>query len=123
MRKNDQVQVILFAFYFCVYINVTKLNNTLLKTYKLSYIAPSTWRQIFLIKNNELYRAKEKFIYDRSSTIPPLFNGVQVKIYSGKHFNTKNINLWMVGYKFGEFTWNRKLALYKAKQLKKKTKK
>jgi len=29
----------------------------------------------------------------------------------------------MIGYKFGEFTWNRKLALYKAKQLKKKTKK
>ena len=79
--------------------------------------------QIFLIKNNDLYRAKENFIYDRSSTIPPIFNSIQVKIYSGNHFNTKNVNLWMVGYKFGEFTWNRKLALYKAKQLKKKTKK
>jgi len=29
----------------------------------------------------------------------------------------------MVGFKFGEFTWNRKLALYKAKQLRKKAKK
>ena len=29
----------------------------------------------------------------------------------------------MVGYKFGEFSWTRKLALYKAKQLKKKKKK
>ena len=28
----------------------------------------------------------------------------------------------MIGFKFGEFTWNRKLALYKAKQLKKKKK-
>jgi ribosomal protein S19 len=26
----------------------------------------------------------------------------------------------MVGYKAGEFTWNRKYALYKAKQLRKK---
>lgn len=29
----------------------------------------------------------------------------------------------MVGFKFGEFTWNRKIALYKAKQKKKKKKK
>jgi len=29
----------------------------------------------------------------------------------------------MIGFKFGEFTWNRKIALYKAKQLKKKKKK
>jgi len=29
----------------------------------------------------------------------------------------------MVGYKLGEFTWNRRLALYKAKQLRKKSKK
>jgi len=26
----------------------------------------------------------------------------------------------MVGHKFGEFTWNRRYALYKAKQLRKK---
>ena len=115
--------MLLFYFVSCVYLNINKHNTTSFKTYKLSYIASSTWRQIFLIKNNDLYRAKEKFIYDRNSTIPPLFNGVQVKIYSGNHFNTKNINLWMVGYKFGEFTWNRKLALYKAKQLKKTKKK
>lgn len=29
----------------------------------------------------------------------------------------------MVGFKFGEFVWNRKLAMYKAKQLRKKSKK
>ena len=29
----------------------------------------------------------------------------------------------MVGYRFGEFTWTRKIALYKAKQLRKKKKK
>ena len=29
----------------------------------------------------------------------------------------------MIGFKFGQFTWNRKLALYKAKQLRKKKKK
>lgn len=29
----------------------------------------------------------------------------------------------MVGFKFGEFTWNRKYAVYKAKQMRKKNKK
>lgn len=29
----------------------------------------------------------------------------------------------MVGHRLGEFTWNRRLALYKAKQLRKKKKK
>jgi ribosomal protein S19 len=29
----------------------------------------------------------------------------------------------MVGYKFGEFTWNRKISLYKSKQKRKKLKK
>ena len=29
----------------------------------------------------------------------------------------------MVGFRFGEFTWNKKPALYKAKQIRKKKKK
>lgn len=103
-------------------MNINLQTKRLTKTYKISYVAASTWRQIFLIKGNDLYKSKEKFIYDRSSTISPLFSGVQVNIYSGNRFNTKNINPWMIGFKFGEFTWNRKLALYKAKQLKKKKK-
>jgi hypothetical protein len=28
----------------------------------------------------------------------------------------------MLGFRFGEFTWNKKAAIYKAKQLKKKKK-
>lgn len=104
-------------------MNLNKSTPLSTSTYKLSHVSASTWRQVFLINNNDLYRAKEKFVYDRNSTIPPIFKGVQVQIYSGNRFNTKNINIWMVGYKFGEFTWNRKLALYKAKQLKKNTKK
>jgi ribosomal protein S19 len=102
---------------------MNKLNNDIRKTYKISYIAPSTWRQIFLITDNELHKKKEKYIFDRSSTIPKLFEGTKVNIYSGKKFYSKHINKWMIGFKFGEFTWNRKLALYKAKQLKKKKKK
>ena len=100
---------------------VYKHNNT--KTYKLSYISPTTWRQIWLIQSSSIYQDQEKIIHDRSSTIPPIFNGSRVKIYTGRGFTTRNIYSWMNGFKFGEFTWNRKLALYKAKQLRKKAKK
>ena len=92
------------------------------KTFRLNHVAPSTWRKIFLIYNNEVFRPKKKIIYDRHSTIPFLFVGSTIKIYSGSKFHTRVINRWMVGYKFGEFSWTRKLALYKAKQLKKKKK-
>lgn len=93
------------------------------KTYKLNHFAQSTWRKIFLIKENELHMARSKVIFDRSSTVPSLFRGELVKIYNGRKFKTRLVNRWMVGFKFGEFTWNRKLALYKAKQLRKKKKK
>lgn len=70
--------------------------------------------------SNPLHKKKEKFVYDRSSAIPSIYEGLRVHIYSGKVFKSKVVTRWMLGSKFGEFVWNRKLALYKAKQLKKK---
>ena len=89
---------------------------------KLNFCAPFIWRKIFLFKQSFVFKASEKSINSRSSIIPKIFTGFNVKIYSGKIWHSRLINKWMVGYKFGEFTWNRKLALYKAKQLKKKKK-
>lgn len=92
-------------------------------TYKLNKAMPSTWRQIFLVYENPLYLKRSKYIYDRGSTIPKIFVGHKIRIYSGNKFFARVINRWMVGYKYGEFCWTRKPALYKAKQLKKKKKK
>lgn len=92
------------------------------KSYKAPYIAPNTWRELFLIYDNPIHLSKEKVILDRSSTIPPAYAGLKLKIYRGNRFQSKLINRWMVGYKFGELTWTRKIALYKAKQLRKKKK-
>lgn len=83
----------------------------------------STWRKIFLIKYNDLHHKKEKIIFDRSSTVPLMFSNSRIKIYSGSKLIERSFSRWMVGFKFGEFTWNRKVALYKAKQLRKKKKK
>lgn len=93
------------------------------KTFKINHVSTGTWRKIFLVYGNDVFEPKDKVIYDRHSTIPNLFVGSKLKIYAGARFHTRIINRWMVGYKFGEFSWTRKLALYKAKQLKKKKKK
>ena len=92
-------------------------------TVKPVFISATTWRQSFLLLENPLHQAKEKTIHDRSSVIPIPFLGTKVHIYNGKVCFSKRINKWVIGFKFGEFTWNRKLALYKAKQLRKKLKK
>nr|QPL15906.1 ribosomal protein S19 [Strombidium sp.] len=97
-----------------------KNNKILKKKVKLNYFSASVWRTLYLIEYNPINKMREKKIYTRSSTIPIIYFKSEVIIYSGKRWVRKKINKWMVGHKFGEFTWNRKFALYKAKQLRKK---
>jgi len=95
------------------------MNNKQLKN-KLIFCSQDIWRKIFLCKKSIVFKEQEKFIYHRSATIPKIFLHYEVSIYTGKKWMKRNINKWMVGFKFGEFTWNKKSAIYKAKQLKKK---
>ena len=95
-------------------------NINLTQNKKLAYFSASMWRSIYLISSNPVYHTREKKIYNRSTTIPTVFNGHEILIHSGKRWHTRRVNDWMVGFKAGEFTWNRKYALFKAKQLRKK---
>ena len=93
---------------------ITNIELELLKSYKVkSYIMGLLCEQSY-----NYYSFVKNMI-----NIPLILINTSVKIYSGKSWHRRNINKWMIGFKFGEFTWNRKLALYKAKQLKKKKKK
>jgi ribosomal protein S19 len=92
------------------------------KTAKLLYFNPIMWKKIFLFKKNPIFRSGEKIFFNRSSIIPKIYQNLNVQIYSGKKHHLRFVSRWMVGFKFGEFTWNRKVALYKAKQLRKKKK-
>jgi ribosomal protein S19 len=105
------------------YFKMQKSYDKNIKTHRVSYSSGTSWRQAFLMYDNPLHRKKEKFIYDRSTTVSPIYENILVNIHSGLKFKKKLVNRWMFGHKFGEFVWNRKLALYKAKQLKKKKKK
>lgn len=88
----------------------------------LVFMSPYFWKKIFLYKKYPIFKNAEKKIMSRSSIIPKILNKTTINIYSGKSWHKRIVNYWMIGFKFGEFTWNRKLALYKAKQLKKKKK-
>ena len=89
----------------------------------LKYFSPKIWRIMYLIHTNSVHHTSEKRIRTRSSTVPLTFNSYEVIIYSGKRWHTRRINKWLIGFKFGEFTWNRKFAVFKAKQKRKKVKK
>lgn len=96
--------------------------HVLKKSKKLNHYSSKVWRLTYLISLNSVYHNSEKKIYNRSSNIPNVFRSYEVFIHSGKRWYSKRVNRWMVGYKFGEFTWNRKYAIYKAKSKKKKKK-
>ena len=90
------------------------------KNSKLNYFAPNIWRSMYLISTSQVYHTREKRIYGRGSTIPKVFLYYEILIHSGKRWHSRKVNKWMIGFKAGEFTWNRKYALFKAKQLRKK---
>jgi len=90
---------------------------------KLIFCSPSVWRKVILFKQTTLFKTADKFIYSRSSTIPGAFSELSLLIHTGKNWHTRSLSQWTVGFKFGELTWNRRLALYKAKQMRKKKKK
>ena len=105
---------------------MTKLDSfipAVKKTFKTPHIGPTTLRQIFLHISSEVMEDQDKLIFERNSSITPVLASSNIKIYNGRFFLRKKISKYAVGFKFGEFTWNRKLALYKAKQLRKKKKK
>lgn len=93
------------------------------KTFKNVHLGPNTWRQLFLHLSSEVIEEQDKYLFERSSTITPLLSSSQIKVYNGKSYIGRSFSKYSVGFKLGEFTWNRKIALYKAKQLRKKKKK
>jgi ribosomal protein S19 len=56
----------------------------------------------------------------RSSHIPSMFRRYKIYVHAGKKWHSKFVSRWVVGFRAGEFSWNRRIAIYKAKQLRKK---
>lgn len=89
------------------------------KKVKLNKFSYKTWRLVYLLRLNSVYQGMDKKIYNRSSRIPSIFKGYDFKTYNGRVWGRRYVTRWIVGHRFGEFTWNRKYALFKVKKKKK----
>jgi ribosomal protein S19 len=63
---------------------------------------------------------KNRLIFDRSSTIPSLFLGKKLRIHKGQFFRGLLVNKFVLGYKFGEFSYSRKPFKFLSKKKAKK---
>lgn len=96
--------------------------NSFISPMKVQYFSPKIWRLMYLVASSSVHHVSKKKVFARGSTIPTIFKGHEALIHSGKKFSIRKINAWIIGFKFGEFTWNRRVAIYKAKQKRKKKK-
>ena len=87
-----------------------------LKPIQLKYFAPKIWRIIFLIKTSLIYNKTKKYIWTRGSVIPLTFWLHEIIIYTGYKWLVRRVTFWHIGFKFGEFTVNRKYSFPKKKK-------
>lgn len=99
--------------------NLKSANKNVYSLSKINFYSTHIWRLMYLINSNKVYNTLTKKIFNGSSTIPYIFVGYEIFIYSGLRWLSRFINKWMVGFKIGSLTWNRKRSLFKSKQLKK----
>jgi ribosomal protein S19 len=90
---------------------------------KITYCSPIFWKKMYLYSKLPILKPYEMSVYSRSSIIPEGLLYCEAKIHNGRKWHMHIVSRWIIGFKFGELTWNRRLAVYKSKQLKKKKKK
>ena len=81
----------------------------LLNSYKSNFKPNKTYLN-FLINNN-----KYKILYKKNYTVNINMLLNIYKLYSGKYFFKKYINMWSLGYSVGSLVWTKKSAKYKSK--------
>ena len=85
-------------------------------TWKPTYISLSILQKI--AKNTKNTPIK---VWDRSSTILPVFKDKTFNIYNGKNFTSVKINTDnKIGHKFGEFAPTKKRVVHKVLKTKRK---
>jgi ribosomal protein S19 len=97
-----------------------KSTNLIVSNSYIRHYSAHLWRIIYLISSNNVYMSLPKKFYNNSSSIPHVFVGYEIFIYSGLKWLKRVVSRWVIGYRLGVLTWNRKLALHKSKQFKKK---
>ena len=88
--------------------------------WKLSFFSNFLWRKIIFFKKKSIFKNKRSIFYNRSSNIPSCFINNNFRIHKGNNFRRLLINVYNVGYKFGEFSFTRKPFHFPLKKMNKR---
>jgi small subunit ribosomal protein S19 len=95
--------------------------------WKGKFVSPKVLRQLYFLSKSDL---KDNILYtlwSRNSTILPDFIGLNIQIHNGQKFSKIIVDERMVNFKFGEFSFTKKMGKkihpIQAKTNKKKKKK
>ena len=88
--------------------------------WKMQYFSNFILRKIIILKKKNDFKRKKFIFYNRSSSIPNCFNNYYFRVHKGNIFRRIMINIFNVGYKFGEFSFTRKPFHYPLKKINKK---
>ena len=76
----------------------------------------SKWKGFFISSKLLNLKNTDNIIFNRNSFISNFFLNKLVKIYNGKAFKIFNITRDQIGFKFGEFSFTRKIYEKKKKK-------
>jgi small subunit ribosomal protein S19 len=83
--------------------------------WKGKFINPKLLREFFLLSRNKDYtKIKKNFkilIWSRDSIILPFFLGFHVSVHNGKRFFSFVVDEYMIGHRFGEFAYTKKMGI------------
>lgn len=76
------------------------------------YFNKNTFKCAIFLKIKKILKGKNKVIFNKSVNIPKNFLGFKFNVYKGFFFRNFYVNRYVLGYKFGEFSFTRKPYKY-----------
>lgn len=90
-----------------------------LLNWKLNYSSKNLFKKILILKINNELKGRNKIIFKKSDRITSNFNNKQLLVYKGCFYRNLIVNKFILGYRFGEFSYTRKPFRYMLKSKKK----
>ncbi len=81
-------------------------------SWKGLYYSKNVLKCAIFIKIKKQIKGKNRVIFNKSSVIPKIFLGYKFNIYKGFFFRNFYVSRFVLGYKFGEFSFTRKPFKY-----------
>jgi ribosomal protein S19 len=78
------------------------------------------FKKIIVFKKKKKFFSRKLIFFSRASTVPKCFLNYHFRIHKGLIFRRLVVNLYNVGYKFGEFSFTRKPFHFPIKKSQKK---